>query len=217
MYEEVKQAKTVMGGPAFWITKTFDHLKVAYQLVTSKKPAVVRIAVKRNKEVGKVVSCPKIQLPSRVVGNTFLVSTIGDEFALRNLTRLKGFIALDIQGYARAAGKGKVHFPKEIAGSIDLLKTNSSELKKLPSAFASMQKQKILVVTRGIRGFQVFIQGKAYEFSARKVDTFDTIGAGDTFLAAFLVEWVKTQNIEKAAQRAQSAVEEFLKEKKLST
>ncbi|HEY4509493.1 MAG TPA: PfkB family carbohydrate kinase [Candidatus Paceibacterota bacterium] len=213
-YAQSKQTRTFKGGPAFWIIETLKNLKVKYQIIVPHKQAIVRITVQKNKETGKVVYCEKIKLSRQVTGSIFLISTILNEFSLSNLKRLKGFIAMDIQGYARAAGNSKISFPKGTAEKIDLIKATSSELKKLPSAIVRKQKNKILIVTRGVRGFQIFAQGEKYEYHTKRTKSLDTIGAGDTLLTAFVVEWLKTRDVSKASGKAQSIVGSFLDRKK---
>ncbi len=57
-----------------------------------------------------------------------------------------------------------------------------------------------LIVTRGSNGTQYFYNRRLVypAFSVSKCDLLDGCGAGDTFLAAFSVEYLKTRNIESA-------------------
>jgi sugar/nucleoside kinase (ribokinase family) len=73
------------------------------------------------------------------------------------------------------------------------------------------QKQKVLIVTKGDRGVDLYVAGELYSIPPKKVVTGrDTIGAGDTFLASFTSQYLATQNPVGSAHFAMDHVSEFL-------
>lgn len=64
---------------------------------------------------------------------------------------------------------------------------------------------KILVVTRGAKGCDLYIDEKVIAFPAFPGPIVDMTGAGDTFSTAFLVYYYETQDLIKAAQYANVA------------
>lgn len=49
----------------------------------------------------------------------------------------------------------------------------------------------VLAVKRGARGASVFSAGRRYDASALRLDAVDAVGAGDTFDAGFLHQWLR--------------------------
>ncbi len=76
----------------------------------------------------------------------------------------------------------------------DLVKVSDEDLETLfPKAGAKevatawhRQGVQLVVITRGSEGALVSLRGEVFEAPGRKVDTVDTVGAGDTFQAALL-------------------------------
>jgi sugar/nucleoside kinase (ribokinase family) len=64
---------------------------------------------------------------------------------------------------------------------------------------------KVLVVTKGDQGCDVYFKNKKTTFPAFTTKVVDTTGAGDTFSTAFLVYYFETRNLTKAAQYANVA------------
>ena len=122
---------------------------------------------------------------------------------------------MDIQGYVRDGSDfGKKKYwnpPEEVVNSIFCLKGTSEELLYIPSSFLESQKQKILIETKGQLGCEIFIRGKHRAIHpSRIVDTNDTIGAGDTFFAYFISEYIRKQNVQMSAVYATEETRKFL-------
>ena len=92
-----------------------------------------------------------------------------------------------------------IDFIKEHIDNIDIVFLSGKEqmideLKELSS-----QKRKLIVLTLGAKGSVALFENKGYYQKAIDVDTIvDTTGCGDAFQAAFSIEWLKTNDIEKS-------------------
>lgn len=92
-----------------------------------------------------------------------------------------------------------IDFIKEHIDNIDIVFLSGKEeiLDKLEEL--SSQKKKLIVPTLGAKGSIAFFENKKYDQKAIEVDKIiDTTGCGDSFQAAFSIEWLKTKDIEKS-------------------
>lgn len=62
-----------------------------------------------------------------------------------------------------------------------------------------------LITTHGRYGLTVWLQGKARRFDAVPVDVIETSGAGDTVIAAFALEYLRSKDVLAAAELANKA------------
>jgi len=70
---------------------------------------------------------------------------------------------------------------------------------------------KMIVATLGEQGSIAFYKNKTYEQKAIEVDEIiDTTGCGDSFQAAFSIEWVKSKDIKKALKSGSRAASKVL-------
>ena len=76
-------------------------------------------------------------------------------------------------------------------------KTDEETIKNICDSFGNIE---LLLFTRGENGSSVYnaAEEKFYYFDAEKADVVSTVGAGDSYSAAFLCEYFKSGNIEKA-------------------
>ncbi len=105
------------------------------------------------------------------------------------------------------------HFTKEtitiLLQQADLLKLNTHELNLISSWFGDSQHErqminmlherfgiKEIVVTKGANGAAYYSKSEQVTIPAFKVEVNDTIGSGDSFLAAFLGQKLKGQSIQ---------------------
>jgi|CZKL01.1.fsa_nt_gi sugar/nucleoside kinase (ribokinase family) len=84
---------------------------------------------------------------------------------------------------------------EEILPHVDLLFCTEDEVRKIAKvddaeSFLS-SRVPVLVVKRGARGATVFSDGPRIDAPALSVDVVDTVGAGDTFDAGFLHQWLQ--------------------------
>ncbi len=105
--------------------------------------------------------------------------------------------------------------PEKTAESIFCLKATEKETKYLPKSFINSQKQKVLLITKGKSGCEIYGFGKKKSIKPSMiVKSPDTIGAGDYFFANFLINFIKTQNPFISAESAVENIIKFLLSKK---
>ena len=63
----------------------------------------------------------------------------------------------------------------------------------------------VVIITLGKSGSIISDHNKVFEIPAFKTDVKDTTGAGDVFCAAFLLEWLRTENLYKSGIYASAA------------
>lgn len=83
---------------------------------------------------------------------------------------------------------------------VDLLFCTEVELVKIAKVDAAVERLSaivpMLIVKRGARGASVFAMGRRIDMPALSVDVIDSVGAGDTFDAGFLHQWVRRAPLE---------------------
>ena len=91
----------------------------------------------------------------------------------------------------------------EVLSFADLLLCTETELLKIAGMDdleAAAQKMAtrvpLLVVKRGMRGASAYIDGRRIDSPARSVDVTDSVGAGDTFDAGFVHQWIRQAPID---------------------
>jgi sugar/nucleoside kinase (ribokinase family) len=88
----------------------------------------------------------------------------------------------------------------EILPLIDLLLCTEEELKKIakvePAAEYVSAKVPILVVKRGVHGASAYADGRRIDVPSLSVLVTDSVGAGDSFDAGFLHQWVRGAPLE---------------------
>lgn len=77
--------------------------------------------------------------------------------------------------------------------------TEKTKLLNICSAFPNV---KIIIYTKGENGSVVYCkeENSFYEFAAEKAEVVSTVGAGDSYSAAFICEYLKSGDIEKAGR-----------------
>jgi len=210
---------TQEGGPALFLRSVFDNLNIDYNFLTPERMEV-EVLITPNDEFGRMKTpvSPLVIDGASITTPALVISTILDEVALEPLSNYAGQVFLDIQGYVRNGNEfGKKKFweaSEAVSRLIFCLKATEVELKFLPESFVEAQKEKILLVTKGERGCDVYSCGNAFSVVPSKaVKAENTIGAGDTYFAAFIAEYLKTEDPELSARVAQKTVEEFLQKK----
>jgi len=217
--ESNKTIKTQQGGPAFYISNVFKREKLLFNI--TKTPTIkIEIKLKKDGEVGKVKTRPKIKKVNfgKVKSECLVISTILKEFNLRDISKFKGKVFLDVQGYVRdggsLGGKKLFHQGNELDFSIFCLKGTEEEIRYLQKDFIKNQRKKILIITKGGRGCEAFILGKKYVIKPKKVlKTKNTIGGGDTFFAHFIAHLYKGNDPVKSLRYATGETLKFLEKK----
>jgi sugar/nucleoside kinase (ribokinase family) len=73
------------------------------------------------------------------------------------------------------------------------MKTNDKEIREIPIKIIEKQKKKLLIITKGDKGADIYFYGKKYSFKVNKIKAADYIGSGDTFFANFICSFLKTE------------------------
>jgi sugar/nucleoside kinase (ribokinase family) len=89
---------------------------------------------------------------------------------------------------------------EEVLPLIDVLLCTDDELAKIAKVEAATEqvaaKVPLLVVKRGARGASAYTEGHRIDVPSLRVDVTDSVGAGDTFDAGFLHQWVRKADLE---------------------
>jgi fructokinase len=91
---------------------------------------------------------------------------------------------------------------EELALMRDLFYPNENELRFAAEKIASKFNLRVLIVTLGAEGAWAYAHKRWYKTSAVEVKVADTIGAGDSFSAAFLHVYLQSQDVEDALKKA---------------
>ena len=89
---------------------------------------------------------------------------------------------------------------EDVLPLVDVLLCTEDELVKIAKVEAAAEhvaaKVPLLVVKRGARGASAYTQGHRIDVPSLRVDVTDSVGAGDTFDAGFLHQWVLKADLE---------------------
>ena len=83
-----------------------------------------------------------------------------------------------------------------------LISNNDSDLKDKMTGFLKKYNAQTICVTRGAHGAIVWHEGEFYEHPGFKVKVADTVGAGDSFLATFIVGLLNKLPMQQVLERA---------------
>lgn len=211
--------ETRLAGPAYFIEQAFRMGACPHTLIVGKEMRV-EIEIRGGKERGRVSGASFSQPLPPVSTPNLLVSTLWREWETSQLANYSGRVFLDVQGFVRnsAAGFGakqEWREARELASRLFCLKATTLELTYLPPEVVVEQKNKrCLIVTSGGKGSEVFYQGNYYKFPVELLTSLsDTLGAGDTYFANFIMEFLKSGNPEQAGAVATARVTKFLSNK----
>lgn len=189
------RTETRKGGPAFYISDTLRRLRVPYRRYTPKFSALISIVMLRGEERGVITKKPPRFSPRVKPAGATIVSTILDEVPLHAVADFPGFVAVDLQGYIRASrARGVKHLMPPDAIHFDLVKLTEEEARYVDPRFLELQKQRILVMTHGPRGAEIWSHGKRMFISVKKLRVRHALGAGDRYLAAFVASFLRNQD-----------------------
>lgn len=135
------------------------------------------------------------------------VCPIADEIEVEILESLNSaLIACSIQGWLRARNMDNRVIPKTMDWNklryADIVFLSYEDIEGLDGVLTRLcDLGNIIVVTDAANGADVFTNGRKYHFPSVPVEVKDPTGAGDTFAAAFILEYLDSGDIEKAATR----------------
>jgi 2-dehydro-3-deoxygluconokinase len=150
-------------------------------------------------------------VPNSLQTKTIHIAPIANELPRKVVDKLRtltDILSLDPQGFVRGFdAKGNVHLRKleeqKLLEQIDLYKSSSAEIRivtGLADLGLAMKKihdygAEIVLVTRGMKGSKLLLEGKLYDIPACKPRIIqDPTGAGDAFVGAFIAEYLKEKN-----------------------
>jgi sugar/nucleoside kinase (ribokinase family) len=83
---------------------------------------------------------------------------------------------------------------------VDVLLCTEDELEKIAKGGAAVEhvaaEVPLLIVKRGARGASAYTEGRRIDLPSLRVEVMDSVGAGDTFDAGFLHQWVRKADLE---------------------
>ncbi len=89
---------------------------------------------------------------------------------------------------------------EDVLQSVDLLLCTEEELTKIAKVEAAVEyvstRVPLLVVKRGARGACAYSEGRRIDVPPLQVDVIDSVGAGDSFDAGFLHQWIREAPLE---------------------
>lgn len=210
--------KKEKGGPALFIEQVFKKEGVDFNANTSA--GKVDILITSKGEFGKITQKPKNTEIDflKMKKSHVVISSLLDDFSFKNIEKFEEKIFLDIQGYVRNGdqfGKKKNwNIKHDIGKSIFCMKGTAEEIKFIPNAIINNQKKKILLITKGKEGCEIFAFGKRYVLKPDRIIKSDnTVGAGDTFFAYFISAFIKSEDVVGSVQYAIKKTSGFLETK----
>lgn len=205
---------TKKGGPAFYIENVFKKNDIRYKLFTGD-PIRVKITVTEKGETGTIESDITSKLITEFEHNSIiLISTVSNEWILNSNIKEIGKIFLDVQGYVRAAKNDESTYKSSFWNNIFCMKGTREEIDSVPREIIEHQKAKLLIITNGSDGCNIFFKNNEYRFRPKNIiNAKDTVGAGDTFFAGFISEFMHTNDIINSGNFAAAEAEKFLTSK----
>jgi sugar/nucleoside kinase (ribokinase family) len=213
-----EQLKRIRGaGPAYFITNALRDEAIAFDLLADDTTQV-EILVTPEGEFGKVPTRSPIKPIDAKLADWTIISTILNEWDITSVTVWPSHLFVDLQGYVRNDDDfGKKQRWDDIAlfaDKIFCLKGTVEEMKYVPAKVREGQKRRLLIITNGSRGLDLYYKGgHTYIPCKRVTGQKNTIGAGDTFMAYFVASMYKGCAPVDAARHASGKTTCFLENK----
>jgi hypothetical protein len=207
----------VPGGPAYYIPRALERLAVLHRIITGIE-VKTEVVLTPEGEQYVIPALPLIPLPATLKGDAVVLSPVMREIDPNCVPPTSGLLVVDLQGFVREPGRLSGEARRqvdltELLARADAVKGADAEIALLDASSRAALDRTLLVITRGKQGAVVRVGGRAYEVPAHVVPARNTIGAGDTFLAAFTVEMVRHGEPVRAATKAARFTEQFLSER----
>ncbi|KKR71896.1 MAG: hypothetical protein UU81_C0014G0005 [Microgenomates group bacterium GW2011_GWC1_41_8] len=207
------------GGPLFYIEQALANRNMPFRSFYGAN-AKIKIAVTPQGETGVIVYKPKknsfINVSQKNKKSRIaIVSTVLNEWNIEEVLKRHDKIIVDVQGYVRDPknhGKKKIfHEMNNYANNIYCVKGTNEELSYLPKSFLTSQKKRVIIITKGNSGVELFVKGKKYQINVENIILSEnTIGAGDYFLGMFAGNISRGNDEIQAAKSAVKATSDFL-------
>src|SRR5207245_2355849 len=138
-----------------------------------------------------IPAIPPIRLPAKLTGRAVILSPIMQEIVPERIPPVDGLLVVDLQGFVRVPGTPSAHPGRKfelstLLSRADVVKASEPELALLSEESMAALRRTLLIETRGRWGAVVRSGTETTRVAAHYVPVRDTIGAGDTFLAALV-------------------------------
>jgi hypothetical protein len=199
------------------VSRAFERLGVRHRVVTHEVADFTVVRTERG-EVYVPPALAPIPLPERLSGPAVVLSPIAREVDPCSFPPVDGLLVIDIQGFVREPGvrsdrvKGPYHLAPLLSRA-DLVKASALEQTLLDDESAAALRRTTALITEGERGARLLQDGRETFIAARPVRTENTIGAGDSFLAAMTWALVCGRSMEVAATEAARFTEAMLRDR----
>ena|GEM_PF-1153922 len=199
------------GGPAHFIKNVFDELGEDYELAKSKR-GIVEIHIENGEEKGRFpLACKITHAP--ITSNVVLAYAVSNEICIDKLKGDFSEIYVDSRGFVRDPDNfgGKKDWCVKNVEKVKVLKTTPLEMQYIPENLLShIKKNGVLVVFKGEEKISVTESGNEHEYLLEDPATCASIGARETFFAAFSSEYSKSRDSKKAMDFAVGHCKKFL-------
>jgi len=194
------------GGPAFYIGAALRRLEFPYLLISGMRP-LVRALTGVDGEEYVIPAIPTIALPERLAGKAAILSPIIAEIDAGRVPPVVGLLAVDIQGFVREPGVSSARVSRrfdlpDLIQRSDIVKGGERELALLGPRTREALAGTTVVETHGRMGADIHDRGRTVRVAGPVVGGADSIGAGDNFLAAYVVAVIRGQDRFEAGQFA---------------
>jgi hypothetical protein len=210
------ESLTQQGGPASYIGAVLKQEGVGFEVVPGEE-FEVDLKVFEQEVVVQIHVCDQPQpIPLPLKSEYLIVSPIAGEWPLID-PHYCGRVCMDIQGYVPLCSendeKREISIPPDFCPYA--LKATAEELTYLPADFVEAQKKRILVITKGKKGADLYYRDDFHHFDPPfVVEVIDAIGAGDSFLGFYVAELSRNVDPVAAARSATDKVAFWLRESK---
>lgn len=209
------------GGPAMFIENALQNADVPYVLQAGKR-VDMEILMVGGEEFGRLPQRPdRLSLDEVNLTEWTIVSTLLNEWDIAAIAKVPARLFIDLHGFVRDGndfGK-KVQWSadKRFTDTVYCIKGTEEELEYVPDEVREKQKERLLVITKGADGADIYYKNKMTHVPAQVVkNPVDTIGAGDTFLGYFVAAMYGGSDPVVAAEYAASKTALFLGQKATS-
>ncbi|MBD3397928.1 hypothetical protein GF412_02120 [Candidatus Micrarchaeota archaeon] len=202
------------GGPAYFIKNALEELGEEYELAKSKR-GIVEIHIEGGREKGRFpLACKITHAP--VKSDVVLAYSVSNELCLDKLKGDFSEIYVDSRGFVCDPENfgGKKNWCLKNFEKVRVLKTTPLEMQYVPEGLLShVRKNGVLVVFKEDGKISAVEGGNEYEYFLEDPSACESIGARETFFAAFSSEYHKTRDCGKAMEFAVDYCRGFLKKK----
>jgi len=204
------------GGPALYCKQAIEESGLKVHLLTSRRPVTVYITIQDRHEKIRIDRIGMITLWGRLPARNVLLSPILGEFDLEQVAQRNCRIFLDAQGYIRARGEDLVQrwiCAPWMVKNVVAIKVNQRESNCVSEEILNLFRSRVLLITRGQEGVEVWDHGKQYQIHSHPIEVADTLGAGDVFFGSFVTSYLQSGDVPSATRLAVRKAEQLLRRK----